>query len=357
MKLIRKMKRRIRYLKTNLDKIGAKGWERFLLVFDIYYCKTILHVKPEEYMLYKFYNLKNRYRKQFLLFYHQRNYMQFFNNLGVAYRKSQLHQHIPQFFQREVLLAPECGAEAFLHFVKKHGVIVTKPNIGSYGKGVEKLQYTNDDDVLHYFNNLKLDTFCEELVIQHEKMNQFNPSCVNTVRIVSLRKDGEIIIIGAALRAAAVEGNFTDNMHRGGLCAQVDIPTGILCTHGSNYEGAQYIKHPVTGCPILGFQIPNWDKAVELVKNAHSVLIDCDYLGWDIAFTPTGTDIIEVNTAPGPMLIQSADAIPKGALVLPILKARRKSGKGANGKKALSPRQYKKIRKANIQRYFELSQQ
>ena len=356
MKLIKKVKRRIKQLNATLDEIGAKGWERFRLTFDIYYCKKILHATDEEYLFYQFYNFKNRYRKQFMLTYHQHNFMRLFNNPGIAYRKSQLHQHIPLFFQRESLLAPECGAEAFLHFVKKHGVIVTKPDVGSYGKCIEKLSYTNDDDVLNYFNNLKRDTLCEELVIQHEKMNQFNASSVNTVRIVSLRKDGEIVIISATLRAAGVKGTFTDNLSQGGIGAQVDIATGVVSTYGADYSGTQYQNHPVTGCRILGFQIPNWDKAIALVKSAHGALIDCDYLGWDIAITPTGADIIEANTACDPVLTQFLDGVPKGTLVLPIIKERLKTLKGANGKAVLSQREYKKIKQNGIKRYKELSQ-
>jgi len=327
-KLIKKIKRRIRQLKAMLDKIGAKGWDRVFLTFDIYYCRKILHATNQEYLTYKFYNLKNRYRKQFMLIYHQQNFMRYLGKPRFTVYKYQFHQHIPQFFQRELILAPECGAEAFVNFVKSHGKVVVKPNMGSYGRDIEMLHYTNDEDILNYFNNIKRDTVCEEFVIQHDTMNQFNASSVNTIRIVSLRIDNEIVITGAALRSAAIPGNFTDNIHTGGLCAQVDISTGVLYTHGSNYDGKQCIKHPVTGCTILGFQIPHWDKAIELVKSAHAAIKECDYLGWDIAITPTGVDIIEAGNAPDPLLIQSADAIPKGTLVLPPPQSPQKNRQG-----------------------------
>ena len=346
MSILKKIKKRMHILKSTLDEIGAKGWDRVLLTFDIFYCKTILHANNEEYLAYKFYNLKNRYRKQFMLTYHQRNFMRYLNEPNFTVRKSQFYQRIPQFFQRQIILAPDCGAEAFLDFVKSHGTVVLKPDYGSYGRGIEKLQYTNDEDVLAYFSSIRKKTVCEEFVVQHDAMNLLNPTSINTIRFLTLRKDDEIAVISASLRAATKQGVFVDNMRQGGIGAQVCIDSGITCTHGYDYLSNQYMMHPITQCPIMGFQIPNWDKSIALVKNAHAAIKECDYLAWDIAITPDGADIIEANNAPDPMITQFMDLVPKGTLVLPILKARRKTGKGANGVTVISQKTYNKGKKS-----------
>ena len=114
-------------------------------------------------------------------------------------------------------------------------------------------------------------------------------------------------------------------MHKGGIAAQVDLKSGIVSTFGYDYEGNKYISHPTTGSNILGVQLPNWDKVIELVKTAHSKLPQCALLGWDIAITQTSADIIEANTAPGPLLTQFMDLVPKGEQIIALMKQNNKA--------------------------------
>lgn len=323
-------------MNTALDEINVKGWSRFLTCMDIIYCRRIIHCNYEEYLKYKFYNLKNRYRKKFMLVHHQRNYMRYLNTPGFTLFKYQFYSHIPQCYSREIIQLPSCGIDVFLAFAKKHGTFVTKPDGGSYGRDVKIFHYTTEEDALLFFKNLKERTVCEEFIQQHDDMNKLNPTSVNTVRFVSLRINDEIVITTASLRTAASNDKFVDNMRKGGIGAQVNLETGVLFTHGYDYSGNTYITHPVTGCAFMGFKIPNWEKAVNLVKTAHSQIPECDYLGWDIALTKDGADIIEANTAPGPMLTQFMDLIPKGELVLPLLKNRIKTKTGPNNTKVSS---------------------
>ena len=43
-------------------------------------------------------------------------------------------------------------------------------------------------------------------------------------------------------------------------------------------------------------------------------------LGWDIAITETGADIIEANNRPGSRIMQRMDGKPKGQKVIPLLR-------------------------------------
>lgn len=282
-------------------------------------------------MKYQFHKIPNKDRKNFMLVFHQRNFMRYLNTPGFTMSKYSFYQRIPQFFEREVILAPKCGPEAFIAFAKKYGKIVTKPDQGSYGRGVVTYTYTTDEDALAYYKGFTEEMICECFIQQHPDLNALNPSSVNTVRFISLRKGDDIIITSASLRAAATTDKFVDNMRKGGIGAQVNLETGVIYTDGYDYNDHQYEAHPTTGVTFKGFQMPNWDKAIALVKNAHKEIHECDYLGWDIAITQTGADIIEANTAPGPMLTQFMDLIPKGELVIPIIKERIKKGIGPNG--------------------------
>ena len=51
-----------------------------------------------------------------------------------------------------------------------------------------------------------------------------------------------------------------------------------------------YPTHPLTGTKLNGFQLPNWDKALDVLHRASRemyALPGCRYLGWDIAFSKT----------------------------------------------------------------------
>lgn len=340
MKLVTRLKKSYNTINATIDEVGAKGWTRLLIFIDLIYCRRIIHCTYEEYIKYKFYNFKNRYRKNFMLVHHQRNYMRYLNTPNFTLLKYTFYLHIPQCYAREIIPIPACGVDGFVDFAKKHKVFVTKPNGGTYGRDVKIFRYTTDEDAVAFFENLTEDTVCEEFIQQHDAMNQLNPTSVNTIRFLSLRMNDEIIITSASLRTAAGNDTFVDNMRKGGIGAQVDLETGILTTYGYDYADNKYIVHPVTGCPFMGFKIPNWEKAVDLVKTAHSQIPECDYLGWDIAITKDGADIIEANTAPGPMLTQFMDLIPKGELVLPLLRKRIRTKTGPNNTK-VSPRKAK----------------
>jgi len=53
--------------------------------------------------------------------------------------------------------------------------------------------------------------------------------------------------------------------------------------------------HPVTGEAITGFAIPYWKEVVELAKNAALCTPENRSVGWDIAVTAEGPELIEGN--------------------------------------------------------------
>jgi hypothetical protein len=79
-------------------------------------------------------------------------------------------------------------------------------------------------------------------------------------------------------------------------------------------DGNHYQTHPVSGLEILGFQLPNWDKVLEVTEKAAlklAVRIDEDgkatgagMVGWDVAITPQGACLVEGNSEPSHSIIQ-----------------------------------------------------
>jgi len=308
----------------NAVKSVANGkWDYLSVASDLFFCKIHYKVQEDEYCYYGLYNYRNRYRKNFLLAHHRKKFINI-NTKAFTRSKYVFYTFIPDLFSREIILAPRCGEDTFVAFLKKHQKIIVKPDSGSLGKGISIVEYTDDDSARQYFANIPKNDHivCEEIIRQHPALAQLNPASVNSIRITSLLVNGEVEILSAAVKSSFSKTSITDNLSLGGIGAQIDIPTGIVSTFGKDFDSNTYTHHPVTGTQIIGMQIPNWDIAINLVKEAHKRLPHCTLYGWDIAITETGADIIEANSKPGIRNTQAIDQIPRGEKIIPLLRSK-----------------------------------
>lgn len=138
----------------------------------------------------------------------------------------------------------------------------------------------------------------QDRLIQCEKMNCLNPTSVNTMRTVTIRKDGEVIVFASEIRIGTTESGIVDNAAAGGILVGV-TEDGSLREYGIIKPGHSKItrikKHPDTGIVFGGFKIPYYQDAMKLVVRAHSALYDVKSIGWDVAFTENGPVLIEGN--------------------------------------------------------------
>ena len=317
---IKLIKRKVSNLHKIQEAVRAEGVES-KAIWDYLYCKRRYKCNLEEYLGFKFYNYKDRYRKNFIVNAHRSQFVNI-NTRSFTWSKYVFYQYIPDLFKREIILAPNCDEETFVQFFSKHKKIVVKPDRGSLGKDVMLLEYTDDASAREYFRSIALDehTICEEFIRQHPVLNALNPHSVNTIRVTSLLIDGEVEILTATLRCGAGEDSITDNLSKGGIGARIDIETGIICDYGRDFAMNSYSHHPVSGVQIIGLQIPNWDRAIARIKEAHKRVPQCTLYGWDIAITEDDIDIVEANSKPGIKNIQHLDGVPKGHKLIPLLK-------------------------------------
>ena len=327
MGLIKKIKHKKRTFDNLVRPLAYDKWDCFIITLDILWCRFVMGVSINEYIKYNFQNLRHRYRKHFILQRHRDKY----TNVNImAFTKSKylFYTYIPDLYQRELILAPFCGEDAFVQFLKKHQKLVVKPDRGSLGEGLEVVNYTDEQAAKDYFAGITAERpfICEEFIRQHPAMSQLNPASVNTIRVVSLLQGGEVEIVSATLKTGFGDDNITDNLSMGGVGAQVDVKTGVVCTFGKDFHFHTYTHHPYSGAQIIGLQIPHWDQAVALIKEGHKRLPQCMIYGWDIAITETGVDVVEANSRPGSRIMQVMDGIPKGQKILPLIKKDRLKG-------------------------------
>jgi hypothetical protein len=176
------------------------------------------------------------------------------------------------------------------------GRIVLKGSRGQVGAEVEVIMCSQHDpsSIVKYMVERKYD-LAEEYVVQHPDLMKLSPSGLNTVRIITQLNDGVVDILGARLRISV--DSPVDNMAAGNLATWIDVKTGIVMGPGvfSDITKRDVSIHPVTGQQIAGFVVPEWIKVVALATQAAKNIQGNRSVGWDIAITKDGPELIEGN--------------------------------------------------------------
>lgn len=183
------------------------------------------------------------------------------------------------------------------------GDVIIKPTLSSHGSGVKKLHIQNgivDDngtnlkDLLVKYGK---DFLIQDLVKQHQAMSALNPDSINTIRIVTYRKGMEVIVLYAAIRIGR-KGQTIDNESAGGISTKINLD-GTLCKWAYGAPGQDKIELTDSGIKLEGYQVPSFEKAIDMVKEQHLNLPFQDLVGWDICIDEEGKPVmLEWNTTP-----------------------------------------------------------
>jgi hypothetical protein len=179
----------------------------------------------------------------------------------------------------------------------EHDKLVFKDATGNCGTSV-RIVPTSElkaEDLASWMTGHGFD-MVEEFIEQHPDLQALSPSGVNTVRIFTLlNKHGGYHVLGCRLRISV--NSPIDNLAAGNLAAPIDEQTGQISGPGvySDITRKPETVHPVTGLSIKGFQIPFWPETLELVRQASLKHPQNRSVGWDVAITADGPDLIEGN--------------------------------------------------------------
>ncbi len=279
-------------------EVSGKTGRNFLCVMsDLIYSKIRYKCDIYDYTVGKFYRLSPKEREAFLTSGRTAPLYKRFNDrkfVPCVNNKSQFHQLYKDVAKRAWIQCDASNKDQVSAFIRQQGRVFAKPNIGTQGFGIAILQARDVDDELlgklcghHYL--------LEEVVEQDERMS-FGGKSVNTLRVYTvIDKQGRIEVIKALFRVGVGDA-VVDNFHQGGVVYPVDLASGIVEGKGvlSDFEPVILI-HPGTDRTVVGFHVPRWQEVLETVRKAASITPALRYLGWDVAVTKTGIEIIEGN--------------------------------------------------------------
>lgn len=174
--------------------------------------------------------------------------------------------------------------------------IVLKLSTGQVGAEVKVIdcKEINVEGLINLMTKYGFD-LVEEFVVQHPELMKLSPSGLNTIRIFTQLNKSQVIFLGARLRISI--NSTVDNMAAGNIAAPLDQTTGEVTGPGvySDITKQEESVHPVTGESIIGFKVPHWADTLNMVTKAALMYPQNKSIGWDIAITTEGPELIEGN--------------------------------------------------------------
>ena len=285
------------------DLSQETGYSQFYHWFD-YLSSVLLHgTLIRQYTIGNFWKLSNPERSRRFTYprmckmmnkLNQKDYIHFLD------KKVDFNSYFKEFVKRDWIHIKSVSVDEFESFLQKHDVVIIKPVAGVEGGGVRKFIYSNSPqaNIMEFYQTLyDEDVLIEECIRQHPRM-VFGNTSVNTIRTMTVfGRDKRGHVVKAILRAG-VGDTVADNYALGGSIYEVDVNSGVINSYGKSKVGDIHLKHPGTDIIMLGYQVPNWEKVIEISEKAAEHLPQVGIIGWDVAISEDSVQLIEGNHNP-----------------------------------------------------------
>lgn len=310
-----------RMFKT-IDMIHERsGKNKAALFCDMVWCGLRYGAGYYDYRLCEFYKINSAQRKTYFTRGTNNKLVKLLNNPAYDHcfeNKNEFNEIFAPYVKRGWFDMQQGDRQSFAEFMKTREDIIAKPVDGTCGKGVEKLSKKDFETTDAMYDHIASqgNYILEDYVIQHPAISAIYPYSVNTQRIVTVLTEGVPHIVYSYIRIGN-GGAVVDNINSGGMCAPIDIDTGVIQYPAYDKDEITYDVHPMTGKKITGFQIPFWKEAVDMCLEAATKVPQIGYIGWDICITPDGPLMIEGNNYPGHDFLQLPPHVPNREGMLP----------------------------------------
>lgn len=304
----------------------GKSWKAIRR--DIYYCTLRYGSGHVDYEFFEMYNKNHKERDEILTLgknnkifkaFNDKRYIQYFEDKAIFNKKfnsflkrdwlvlgkGKTFGSIEGTALKESDLVAGSDAEAFKSFLEGKEYIMVKPLHESCGRGIEKIKVSDWDSEELYMYLVDNDKpLVEEVVKQDKTMNLLSADSVNTIRVITILKDGKAVIVSGGIRMGK-PGSVVDNFNSGGISTIYDYKTGVILSDGFDKDRNVFESVPGSDTALKGFQIPKWDEVLTLIQEAANMVPQVGYVGWDVCISEDyGPLLIEGNSYPSQDLSQ-----------------------------------------------------
>lgn len=308
-------KKRIKQAFTEFPRQAAivsetYGGCKLAWMFDMLWCLARYGATPIDYVRFEFHKKSANERNRYLTIY---RYFRLAKTLqkalggGISGCKTEEYKVFSKYIKRDwIEVNQDTQKEEVLAFIRKYKCVIAKPINGEQGKGVMKMTDADTDAIDELLMQKAKTVFVmEECLTNCEEIARINPTSLNTIRATTfIGSDGKVHIFSIILRVGA-PGSHVDNWGAGGVGYNFDVETGICNCLGLDKKNRPYIMHPGSNVKMLGFELPNYEQLKQYVYDLAKIEPKARYTGWDIAITPNGYDLVEMNCPAGHDMFQS----------------------------------------------------
>lgn len=308
--------------KNAINEVHKKSSKsKIFIFFDMIYCFLKYQAGYFDYVFFEMYKLDRSERKTILTRGKNNTYIKKLNPKeywNVIDDKGLFNEKFKKYINRDYIVINEKSYNEFEKFIEKKKEIIVKPLDKTGGAGIEKIKITKENHKKIFDKLIENKQFLiEEVLKQHKDMSALHPSSINTIRIVTINNKYNVTSVVAAILRIGTEGRVVDNFHSGGLSAPLDIKTGIINGKAVSRDGKFYTTHPTTNIKLIGYQMPNWNEVIKLVKSAAKEIPELGLIGWDVCISPNKPCLIEANQYPGYDLYKMIK-IPNSVGIIPV---------------------------------------
>lgn len=175
---------------------------------------------------------------------------------------------------------------------------VIKPTVlGTWGSGVKLFHSDNgfipemNMSVNDLFAHYKRSFIVQSKLEQHPDLATLNPTSVNTIRVLSYRKEDEVIILYAVIRIGR-KGKVVDNETAGGIKADINLQNGRIKGPAFGSPTEKNMPQTDSGAELDNYLIPSFPQVLDFVKDLHMRLPYFRLIGWDISVDTNGNPVM-----------------------------------------------------------------
>lgn len=280
------------------------GRSRFLWRIKMFNSLVCIGAKPVDYVRFEFWRKSKSERNRYMTSLRYSKLYRYLRNTvpaTILKSKSGEYSYYKDFVKRNwMVIDGNTKEEDIVAFVNRYHTAIVKPDNDEQGSGIFKLKDSQPKKISDFSQSKCNKVYVMEEVLENDKdFAVMNESSLNSVRATTMiDKNGNPILLSLMLRVGK-PGQIVDNWGAGGFLIDIDVESGCVIKPALDKKNRPYISHPDTGFQFVGWHLPKLDELKEYVNKLCMVEKTARFVGWDIAYTPNGFDLVEVNIPAG----------------------------------------------------------
>lgn len=271
-------------------------------VVDMFWQAAFHRVAFQDYVDFEFATLTAAERKTYMThplsdqLAHRLNHPDFRH---IFHDKWEFDRVFSDYLHREWLMLSDDNVDELRSFAQRHPTLITKKQRGRSGAAISRYFADEVDDWHQFHRELQErgELLVEEMIVQHDDLAAVCPGTVNSTRVTAYFDGEKTHILAVAQKFG--RGHVADQMDFGGFFTMLDPDSGQALGAGYDSHGNVHEHHPESGYRIADFRLPMFDEVIAFTDEVARVVPQVQYVGWDIAVTPSGPLVIEGNWGTG----------------------------------------------------------